>query len=106
MDISSIKKVLIDQRKELADRIEGIDRDLKTGRNADSGEQAVELENEEVLSELVREAEEELTQVSLALHRLENGQYGICLECGEKINNARLNAIPYSTRCIDCATYE
>ncbi len=103
MDLSSIEKLLTDQRKELADRIEGIDQDFKSGRNADSKEQAVELENEEVLSELRREAQEEQAQVTQALQRLKNGGYGTCSKCGKKINSARLNAVPYTTKCIDCA---
>jgi len=104
MDISAIEKVLAEQHKELTDRIEGIDQDFKSGRNADSKEQAVEIENEEVLSELLREAKEELAQVNLALQCLKTGHYGTCSECGKEIGSARLKAIPYTTKCINCAT--
>jgi len=104
MNTSSIRKVLTEQHKELADRIEGIERDFKSGRNADSKEQAVEMENEEVLSELLREAKEELAQVNLALQCLKTGHYGTCSECGQEISSERLSAIPHTTKCIRCAT--
>ncbi len=104
MDISSTEKILTDQKTELTDRITGIEKDFKSGRSADSKEQAIEMENEEVLTELLREAKEELGQVTQALQSLKDGRYGICVKCGEEINNARLNAIPYTTKCINCAT--
>ncbi|MHC4940331.1 MAG: TraR/DksA family transcriptional regulator [Planctomycetota bacterium] len=38
-----------------------------------------------------------------ALLRIERGTYGICAECGKPIAEQRLEAIPYTTVCIDCA---
>ena len=37
-----------------------------------------------------------------AIERLANGEYGICLDCGERISEARLMARPYAIFCIDC----
>ena len=37
-----------------------------------------------------------------AIERLANGEYGICMDCGEKISEARLMARPYAIFCIDC----
>lgn len=34
--------------------------------------------------------------------KLNNGTYGICEGCGGKIGVARLNALTYTTYCIDC----
>lgn len=39
-----------------------------------------------------------------ALERIENGTYGICEECGQKISEKRLMARPVTTLCIDCKT--
>lgn len=49
-------------------------------------------------------AERLLYQVERALFRMEEGTYGICRECGQPIDDARLKAIPYTRLCIDCAT--
>ena len=37
-----------------------------------------------------------------AIERLANGEYGICMECGERISEARLMARPYAIFCIKC----
>ena len=37
-----------------------------------------------------------------AIERLANGEYGKCLECGEMIAEARLQARPYALFCIKC----
>ena len=37
-----------------------------------------------------------------AIERLANGEYGVCMDCGERISEARLMARPYAIFCIDC----
>lgn len=37
-----------------------------------------------------------------AIERLANGEFGICMECGEPISEARLMARPYALFCIKC----
>jgi RNA polymerase-binding protein DksA len=44
-----------------------------------------------------------LYQVERALFRIEEGTYGICRQCGAKIDPARLRAIPYTRYCLHCA---
>lgn len=71
--------------------------------NADSGEQAIELENLDVLFELDHVSRLELSQINDAIERLDNGQYGICSSCGKKIDPKRLQVLPYAETCIHCA---
>jgi DnaK suppressor protein len=40
--------------------------------------------------------------VETAMALLDTGEYGICQECGEPINPKRLEAIPWTTRCVRC----
>lgn len=103
MDLSSIQKTLLEKREELFSRLEAIQKDSRETRDADFEEQALEAENDEVLTELGREALEEISQIDTALRRLEEGSYGACMICGAAINNARLHALPFTTTCIDCA---
>ena len=51
------------------------------------------IENEQGTLELVIEA----------LDRLNHGKYGRCVECGEPISKPRLQALPYTRHCIQCA---
>jgi DnaK suppressor protein len=45
----------------------------------------------------------ELQRIDSALRRLEAGDYGVCVRCGEEIAAARLAFDPAATICIDCA---
>lgn len=45
---------------------------------------------------------ERITQISAALERLAEGEYGTCVECGEAIAPARLRVMPEVTTCVQC----
>jgi DnaK suppressor protein len=61
------------------------------------------FEQEFTLS-LMQSEEGTLDKIEAALERIEDGVYGECEECGVKIPKTRLNAIPYSTLCVKCAS--
>ncbi len=67
---------------------------------AEGGSLAFEIEKE--LS-LHRNATNLLSQAEQALERLDDGTYGICVECGSAIPVARLEAIPYTKLCVKCS---
>ncbi len=43
-----------------------------------------------------------LREISEALHRIEQGTYGTCLECEEPISPKRLDAVPWARYCVTC----
>lgn len=43
-----------------------------------------------------------LGKVEDALDRFEAGAYGLCEQCGQEIDPARLKALPYATLCLSC----
>lgn len=67
---------------------------------ADGGSMAFELEKELTLDENTKYL---LNQVEHALYLIKKKKYGICENCGAVIPVARLEALPYSTNCRDCA---
>jgi len=60
------------------------------------------FEQEFTLS-LLENEEEVLTQIESALARIEKGTYGTCEECSAPIPKGRLEALPYTPRCVNCA---
>ena len=47
-----------------------------------------------------------LKDIDAALVRIDNGTFGICQSCGKPIDPERLEALPYTTQCIDCKRKE
>jgi DnaK suppressor protein len=43
-----------------------------------------------------------LREIADALHRIEMGQYGVCMECEEQISIKRLDAVPWARYCVAC----
>ena len=49
-------------------------------------------------------AREKLMAINEALAKIEEGNYGVCQECGEKIGAGRLKVMPLATYCVECQT--
>lgn len=107
MDTQQAKAGLELRQQELSERQERVARHTRHRDEPlppDFAEQAVELENGETLVALDREISHELAQVEHAIKRIEAGDYLQCERCGEPIGNKRLEALPYVSMCIDCAS--
>ncbi len=91
------------QLKELEGRLEHIERDLDEPHDPDSSERAVQMEDDESLEAQARLVTREITSTKRALGRIEQGEYGYCVECGEEISAGRLEARPEAALCINCA---
>lgn len=102
--IAQLREALESKKVELNERIATIKKDIASGLDSDSEEQATQLENQEVLDSLANEATSEVAQINKALQRMDQGEYGVCTECGEEIDDRRLEARPFALRCIDCAS--
>ena len=47
-----------------------------------------------------------IAAIDAALERIENGSFGACQGCGQPIAGERLEAVPWTTQCIDCKRKE
>ena len=101
-----IRRKLLNRRDEIEGRLNKVDQDILHTNGApspDSGEQAIERENDDVLEALGGIARSELEKINTALERMERNEYGICTVCKKAISAERLEAIPYADHCINCA---
>lgn len=62
--------------------------------------------DQELTVSLLGSDKDVLDQIETALQRIEDDSYGQCEECGVKIPESRLEAIPYAARCVQCASQE
>ncbi|HMB08901.1 MAG TPA: TraR/DksA family transcriptional regulator [Isosphaeraceae bacterium] len=59
--------------------------------------------DQEFTLELIENEQDTLGEVHEALGRIDAGTFGRCEECGEPIARPRLQALPYTRHCIQCA---
>jgi RNA polymerase-binding protein DksA len=102
-DIAALKARLEAQLNELEERQSRIAEDLAEPLNADSSEQAIEMEDDASLEGQGALVAKEIASAKRALARIEDGTYGECVRCGGDIAPARLEARPEAALCIDCA---
>ena len=87
-----------DPQKEAARELSAYDQ-----HTADQGTETFEREKDWGLLEQARAT---LAQIDRALSLMDEGKYGICLDCGAHIDTERLHAIPYALRCLACEQAE
>lgn len=102
---AGLRRRLENHKEELSARLARITANVRRGVDPDSKERAKELEDNEVVDALGNEARDEIAKISAALRRMDAGEYGICVECGEPIDLGRLQAYPYANECIECARF-
>lgn len=106
MQTDAYKQALLDLKQEYQARIDKISDHIAHPQDQLQqhwDDQAVAAGRDEMRKALLVEAEQGLAQVNAALRRIEEGEYGSCIECGELIDEKRLNAVPFTAYCIDHA---
>jgi DnaK suppressor protein len=106
------RRLLEAEREDSLERMHALERDhagivdAATSANADDEHDpegaTMAFEREHVAS-LLDQTRDQLSRVEAALHRLEEGSYGVCQRCGQQIAAGRLEARPTATLCIACA---
>ncbi len=69
------------------------------GKREEEATESFELEKRLALEKQVRD---HLADVEHALHKFEEGTYGLCDSCGQPIDPARLEVLPQASLCMNC----
>jgi RNA polymerase-binding transcription factor len=75
--------------------------DLAIGSGDHLADSASETYMRELDEGLEENAEHLLVEIEAALGRIDDGTFGVCVNCGRPIHEERLEAVPYATLCID-----
>ncbi len=97
------RKVLTDRLAELTARLREIDEELESHASPDWEDMAVEREEDEVLEQMGTSGKVEIAKINAALKRMEEGEYGYCVTCGDEISPERLDVLPHTPFCRSCA---
>ena len=112
---SELKKNLLEQKEQLEKQSESFSLEHGSLRDMTNelstvdnhpGDLGTELYEREKDMALKVHEDAELKKVNEALEAMDNGSYGVCDECGDSIPFERLEAVPYTTRCIEHADHD
>ncbi len=103
MDIAKIRTILQQKLDELVLRAQDIESRLSDPGQADWEENASEMEGDEVEFEIGQLTKREIQEIEQAIARIDQGNYGLCTECGGKIDSRRIELLPFAGTCIKCA---
>jgi DnaK suppressor protein len=105
-EVAKARQLLLARQRALLERHERVEADLQRRGEplaGDWSDRAIQLQNDEALQAIDDAAQEELVAIEESLQRLGRGLYGICKDCGEPIEPARLEAL-HSVTCASCAS--
>ncbi len=98
-------EALLDLQQEILGRTRELGREASQAE-MEPGQDLVDQSTEEILRTtelaLMSEEERKLQLIEEALDRIEQGAYGVCIDCGGKISPKRLELIPYAKLCVRC----
>ena len=97
------KSGLIDRREKITSHVSANSEEkVATKLGKDVGDEAQFLSMEKLSNSLQMTELEEIKKIDDAIARIDRGEYGICIDCQMHISDKRLEASPYSARCIVC----
>ena len=107
IDIDALKSQMIERKAELEILVEAHHDDTRpvaldqttVGRLS----RMDALQAQAMSVETERRRKEEMHRISTALERIDEGEYGYCITCGDDIENKRLGLDPAVPTCIGCA---
>jgi len=77
-----------------------------TSMPTDMAELGSDSADQDLTLNLLGSEKDALDEIDGALERIKDGSFGPCEECGIKIPEPRLEAIPYAALCVQCASQQ
>ena len=108
-NINLLRSRLENDKKHLIDDLEQLKANIRPteerregspfGKREEEATESLELERRLAIE---KQMKEQLADVEHALQKFEKGTYGLCEECGQPIDPARLEALPQAKLCLSC----
>jgi len=95
------EEILKEAKKEIMGHFKG-DRRIEVETALDDGDWSVLDLAEDMDVAILERHKDSLNKIDESLRKLEEGTYGICENCGQKITEKRLSALPFAIYCLDC----
>lgn len=92
------------QREKMLNKLADLQQELSIQVDDDTEEQVSDLIERELVLSRIQDLEDQLQAIEYALQRVAQGTYGVCENCGQTIDPARLEIMPETSLCIRCKT--
>ncbi len=102
-NLDTYRDILTARAAALDSRMHAIEADLDTPPSSDWEDRASEREDDEMLESMGTHDQIEYAQVQAALARIDAGTFGVCRKCGDDISTERLELLPQTPFCKNCA---
>ncbi len=102
LNLKEIKAKLLAERDLLIEKLKGNDLSIDDSETPDPVDLAVRNYSKNVQLAVSENESKQLALIDDALLRIEDDEYGSCLNCEKEINPKRLAAIPWARFCLDC----
>ena len=101
--MEALRESLMSARAAITGDIRQLEEETLGLESSGGGEEGIDdLYSQEFSLELLEHDEGTLRLISEAIERMDEGEYGRCLVCGDWIGKERLRAVPYAANCIHC----
>lgn len=103
--LKTFRDRLLERREGLVGIVEQAEmtsRERDSEATQDPADMAANAYNKELMVSMSENDRKLLTMIDEALVRIEAGEFGECIRCGEPILDRRLEAIPWARYCIKC----
>jgi DnaK suppressor protein len=101
-ELNEIKEQLIAERDTLFTKLSGNDLSVDDTETPDPVDLAVQNYSKNVILAVSENETRQLMLIDEALQRIEDEEYGTCLNCSKEIQQKRLAAIPWARYCLSC----
>jgi len=101
-NLEAIKHMLLQRKQELEDELTSYEEKFSDDQIQDAGDQALSSTMESLKSSFQDARLEEYKRIVRALEMIEEGIYGMCVDCQKPISEKRLQSFPNATRCLAC----
>ncbi len=102
LNLKEIKESLLAEREILIQKLKGNDLSIDDAETPDPVDLAVRNYSKNVMLAVSENESRQLALIDEALLRIEDDEYGTCLNCEKAIVSKRLAAIPWARYCLDC----
>ena len=100
--LNKVQEELIKRRKELEADLNQEQDTNDSENNKDLGDQAFSSSMDALRNSLQDARYQEYTKILKALEAIEDGTYGVCIDCGNMISEKRIKLNPNASRCLKC----